>query len=112
MGVVGHLLRGLGHAIGRVILWFLIFGLIGAALVEVVAYVESTPHQAFGLLTNIAAAAVGIILGYAAGLTVVVAEVVRLLTEAIREAQKGVEGDLGNLGNIAGGVVKEIEKRI
>ena len=112
MGVLAHLLGGLRRAIGRVFLWFIIFGLIGAALVEAVTYIETTPHQTFGLLTNIAAAVVGVILGYAAGLTVVVAEVVRGRVTAVRDAQKGVEGDLGNLGGLAGGVVKEIEKHI
>src|SRR5690348_12207022 len=58
MSVVGHLLGGLRRAIGRVLLWFLIFGIIGAAVVEVVAFVE-TGHGP-GLFTNITAAAMGI----------------------------------------------------
>jgi hypothetical protein len=51
-------------------------------------------------------------LGYAAGLTVLVSEVIRFLVEAAREAEKGVQGDLGSLGNIAGEVGKAIEKRL
>lgn len=111
MGVVGHLLGGLRRAIGRVLLWFLIFGLIGAAIVEGVALVEGGKMPP-GLLTNITAAAVGIVVGYAAGLTVLVAEVIRFLAEAVRDAQKNLEGDLGTLGNVAGNVAQAIEKRL
>jgi hypothetical protein len=111
MSVVGHLLGGLRRAIGRVILWFLIFGIIGAAVVEVVALVESggaTPT----LVTHITAAIIGVVVGYAAGLTVVVTEVIRFVVDAAKEAAKGVEGDIGQLGGIAGAVGKTIEKHI
>ena len=110
MNVVGHLLGGLRRAIGRVLLWFLIFGLIGAGIVELVAFVE-TSHGP-GLFTNITAAVIGVVVGYAAGLTVLVAEVIRFLAEAVNEARQTVEGDLGHLGGIAGEVGKAIEKRI
>lgn len=110
MSVIGHLLGGLRRAIGRVVVWFLIFGLIGAGIVELVAFVET--HNPPGLFTNITAAAIGVTVGYAAGLTVLVGEVIRFLIEAVKEAQKTVEGDLGSLGNIAGEVGKAIEKRI
>ena len=112
MSVLGHLLGGLRRAIGRILLWFFIFGIIGAALVELVTYLETNPHQTFGLVTNITAAIIGVVVGYAAGLTVLVAEVIRFLVEAVRDAQKSVEGDLGNLGGLAGNVVKEIEKHV
>ncbi len=112
MGVVGHLLGGLRRAIGRILLWFLIFGLIGAAVVEVVAFVEGGNKLPPGLFTNITAAVVGIVVGYAAGLTVLVAEVIRFLAEAVRDAQKNLEGDLGTLGNVAGNVAQAIEKRL
>ncbi len=110
MGVLGHLLGGLRRAIGRVLLWFLIFGLIGAAIVEVVALIETKGGPT--ILTHITAAAMGLALGYAAGLTVLVSEVIRFLVEAVREAEKSVQGDLGNLGGLAGGVAKAIEKRL
>ena len=110
MNVVGHLLGGLRRAIGRVLLWFLIFGVIGAAAVEIVAFVE-TGHGP-GLFTNITAAVIGVVVGYAAGLTVLVGEVVRFLLEALNEAKQSVEGDLGHLGGIAGEVGKVIEKHI
>lgn len=111
MGVIGHLLGGLRRAIGRVILWFLIFGLIGAGIVEVISMVE-TKGASPTVLTHITAAVIGVVLGYAAGLTVLVSEVIRFLVEAAREAEKGVQGDLGSLGNIAGEVGKAIEKRL
>lgn len=107
MGVVGHLLGGLRRAIGRVVLWFIIFGLIGAAVVEIVAFVE-TGGSSPGLFTNITAAVMGLVIGYAAGLTVVVSEVIRFLVGAVRDAEKGIEGDLGTLGEVA----KAIEKHL
>jgi hypothetical protein len=110
MSVVGHLLGGLRRAIGRVLLWFLIFGLIGAAVVEVVSLVESKGGPT--LLTHITAAVIGLTVGYAAGLTVLVSEVIRFMVEAVKEAQKTVEGDLGNLGGVVGEVGKAIEKRL
>ena len=45
MGVLGHLFGGLGRAIWRILLWFLIFGLIGAAIVEGFSFFE-TPRAA------------------------------------------------------------------
>ncbi|HEX6540136.1 MAG TPA: hypothetical protein VF040_00135 [Ktedonobacterales bacterium] len=110
MSVVGHLLGGLRRAIGRVFLWFLVFGLIGAGIVEVVALVET--HSTPTTLTHIIAAAMGLVLGYAAGLTVLVSEVIRFLVEAIHEAEKTVGDDLGNIGGIAGGVAQAIEKHL
>lgn len=110
MSVVGHLLGGLRRAIGRVILWFLIFGIIGAAIVELVAFVET--HNGPSLFTNITAAVIGVVVGYAAGLTVVVTEVIRFVVDAAKEAAKGVESDIGQLGGIAGAVGKTIEKHI
>ena len=110
MSVVGHLLGGLRRAIGRILLWFLIFGLIGAAIVEVVSLVETKGGPS--LITHITAAVIGIVVGYAAGLTVLVGEVIRFLVEAVKEAQQTVEGDLGHLGGVVGEVGKAIEKRL
>jgi len=110
MSVVGHLLGGLRRAIGRVILWFFIFGLIGAGIVEVISLIETKGGPT--LWTHIAAAAIGLTVGYAAGLTVLVSEVVRFMVEAVKEAQQTVEGDLGNLGGVVGEVGKAIEKRL
>jgi hypothetical protein len=93
-----------------VLLWFLICGIIGAGIVELVAFVET--QRGPGLFTNITAAVIGVVVGYAAGLTVLVAEVIRFLVEAVNEARQTVEGDLGQLGGLAGEVGKAIEKRI
>jgi hypothetical protein len=110
MGVVGHLLGGLRRAAGRIVLWFLICGLIGAAIVEGVSLIETKGGPT--LVTHISAAVIGVIVGYAAGLTVLVGEVIRFLVEAVKEAQQTVEGDLGNLGGVVGEVGKAIEKRL
>ena len=110
MGVVGHLLGGLRRAIGRILLWFLIFGLIGAAIVEGYSFFEIKGGPT--TVTHIIAAAIGLTLAYAAGLTVLMVEVIRFLIGAVKEAEKTVGGDLGNLGGIVGEVGKAIEKRL
>lgn len=110
MGVVGHLLGGLRRAIGRIVLWFLIFGLIGAAIVEGAAFFGTKGGPT--TITHIIAAAIGLTLAYAAGLTVLMVEVIRFLVGAVKEAEKTVEGEMGNLGGIVGEVGKAIEKHI
>lgn len=103
-----HVFGAFGRAIGRVILWFLGFLVVGAAAVEVVARVViGHPNTA---LLNIGAVVVGLVLGYAAGLTVIVREVVSALVGVVREVRKiGQDGetDIGKIlsrieGAIAG----------
>ena len=110
MGVVGHLLGGLGRAIWRILLWFLIFGIIGAAIVEGYSFFEIKGGPT--VVTHIVAAAIGLTLAYAAGLTVLMVEVIRFLIGAVKEAEKTVQGEMGNLGGIVGEVGKAIEKHI
>jgi hypothetical protein len=92
------------------LLFFLIFGLIGAAIVEGAAFFETKTGPT--TVTHIIAAAIGLTLAYAAGMTVLMVEVIRFLIGAVKEAEKTVEGELGNLGGIVGEVGKAIEKRL
>jgi hypothetical protein len=112
----GHILRTLASAFFKIVLWFLGVGVIGAGAVEGVAY--------FGVgklstLSLVAAIVLGVIVGYAAGLTVLVSEAVRALITASKEAEKGVaevakgaEGEIGKALSGAGGIVGEAVKAV
>ncbi len=113
----GHILRTLAQAFVKIFAAFVVAGVIGAGAVEGVAYFGvgklSTPSL-------IAAIALGVIVGYAAGLTVLVSEAVRALITASKEAEKGAvelgKGAAGDVGKALsgaegalGGVVKAVE---
>jgi hypothetical protein len=114
----GHILRAVGRAFGKVVSFFLLFGVIGAAAVEGTSYFVNS--NVFGTgLTHIAAGAFGVVLGYAAGLTTAVVEAIRALLEATKDAGKEAEnvgktvlGDAEKAGSgaegLVGGVVKSI----
>ncbi len=85
MGVVAHLLGGLGRAIWRILLWFLIFGLIGAAIVEVFSILRQGGPT---VVTHVVAAVIGLTLAYAAGLTVLMVEVIRFLIGAVKTRRR------------------------
>ena len=86
-----HVFGAFGRAIGRVILWFFILLVVGFGAVEGVTRV--TGHDAT-IFVHIGAVVVGLILGYAAGLTVVVREVVQALVGVVREIRKiGADGE-------------------
>ena len=87
-----HVFGAFGRAIGRVILWFLALLIIGFGAVEAVArLVIGHPNT---VLLNIGAVVVGLVLGYAAALTVLVREVVGALIGVVREVRKiGQDGE-------------------
>lgn len=100
-GVGGHIFAALRRALGRVILTFLGFGVGGAAIVEGTSYLST--RQVFSTLPNVAAIVFGVVLAYAAALTVIVAEAIRALTEAIRD----IVNDAGNVEKSALGAVEK-----
>ncbi|MGH2484854.1 MAG: hypothetical protein ACRDHE_02470, partial [Ktedonobacterales bacterium] len=63
------------------------------------------------LLTHIAAAVVGLTLGYAAALTVLVGEVIRALVASVHTAEKEVKTELGVGGKIVSSLVDGIEHK-
>ncbi len=93
-----HVFGALGRAFGRVVLWFFALLIVGFGGVELVSGVI-LQHPAT-LFVHIGAVVVGLVLGYAAGLTVLVREVVRALIGVIREIQtiaKDGETDIGKI---------------
>ena len=103
-----HLLGALRRAIGRVLVVFLLFLIISAAIVEALAYF--TLHHN-GLPEHVAAAVIGVVVGYAAALTVLVGEAIRLLIEAIQTVEKDVQSEVSGGVKILDTVIKTIEGR-
>jgi len=108
--VVSHVWSALLRAAGRIVLWFGIGFVVAAILVEVIALIFGGGHV--GALTHVAAAALGLAFGYAAGLTVLVGEVISFLVKSVQEIERSVQGDLTSGSRIVEGFVENIEKRL
>lgn len=106
-----HLLGALRRAIGRVFLWFFLLLIVAILAVEIIGYVvaghPTNYHPA--LLTHIAAAVLGLTLGYAAALTVLVGEVVRFLVDSARKAEQDIKNEVATGAKIVDTVVHGIE---
>ena len=105
-----HLLGALRRAVARVILFGLIFFIIGIALIEGLAYVVGSRPYTPALITHITAVIAGIILAYAAALTVLATEAIKALVDAIREVEGGVKAEVGDGVKIFDRVIQLIEK--
>lgn len=102
-----HLLGTVVKVFFKVVLATLICAVIGAAAVLAVSYVESKqwPPQT---LTIVVLVAVAVLSGYAGGMTV-------LMSEAVREAIRGVRAVEQDAGNVVSNLEKDIsglEKRL
>jgi hypothetical protein len=112
-GAAFHVFGALGRAFGRVLLWFVILLGVAGGGVEVISRVTTTGSVGIG--THIAAVIAGLVAGYAAALTVIVGEVVRVLIGVVQIVQKGLKGaetDAGSVlhdieGVISGGAKKK-----
>jgi hypothetical protein len=87
-----HLLGGILHAIRALLIASVVAALIAAVATEVAAYFLTTPHQLLTGPADLAAAALAVIFGYAAGVTVAIEEIIRSFIQAIElivaEAEK------------------------
>ncbi len=101
-----HLLGALRRAIGRVIVVFLLFVIISAAIVEAIAHFALNQH---GVPVHVTAAIIGVVVGYAAALTVLVGEAIHLLVEAIQTVEKDVQSEVSGGVKILDQVIKTIE---
>lgn len=102
-----HVLGALRRAIGRVILWFFVLLIVAAITVEIVGYIAAGQHIV--TLTHVAAAIMGVILGYAAALTVLVGEVVRFFVKTLRDAEQELKGEIGAGAKIVDTVIEGVE---
>lgn len=101
-----HLLGALRRAVGRVLVVFILFAVISAAIVEALAHF-ALGHN--GPPEHIAAVIVGLVVGYAAALTVLVGEAIHLLVEAIQTVEKDVQSEVSGGVKILDQVIKTIE---
>ncbi|HEU5441366.1 MAG TPA: hypothetical protein VFU88_18920 [Ktedonobacterales bacterium] len=107
MGVASagfHLLGALRRAIGRVFLNFLIWLIIGFLLMEVLLWFvdghKALSSYAPSVVVHVASALLGLALGYAAALTVIVGEAIRLLISTVQDVEKGVQGEMSGAGHV------------
>lgn len=82
------------RALFRMVFFTLLFVVIGAGVTLAVAY-ANTPHWHWppSTLTIVVAAVIGVLAGYAAGLTTLVREVVRGVKDVERDIVRGVESE-------------------
>ena len=110
-----HLLGALRRAIGRVLLFFVIFLIVGGAIMEVLLWVAagspslSSYHPT--AVAHVASALLGVAFGYAAAMTVLVSEAIRFLIDAIQTVERDVKGELTGGAKILDAVVHSIEQR-
>ena len=111
VSTVFHLMGALRRAIGRVVLWFFVTGIVGALIVEVVGFAVTTNRTGYhpSVLTNVAAIAIGVILAYAAALTVLVGEVIRFVVGSAQKAEQQVKTDLSGGAKFIDAAVQAIE---
>lgn len=96
-GFMWHLFRALQRSLGRIVLWFLVTGLIAAVVVELVGIYESD-GQLPTALTHITAAVLGVVVGYAVSATLLIAEIIRDLFLSVEEIGHDVRNEV-----VAGG---------
>jgi hypothetical protein len=82
------------RAFVRMVFFGLLFAVVGAGVTLLVAY-ANTPHWHWppSTLTIVAAAVIGVLAGYAAGLTTLVREVIRGVKNVEHTIVKDVEGE-------------------
>ena len=110
-----HLLGALRRAAARVILFGILFLIIGVALIEGLAYIIARPSTGAyqpALITHITAAIAGVILGYAAALTVLASEAIRAIIDAIRDVEKDVSADASGGIKILDRVIQSVESKL
>ncbi len=108
--ILSHVFGALRRAIVRVLLWFLIGFVVAGAIVE--GAVFTATHGQFPVWGIIIAVIGGVLLGYAAGLTVLVAEVIRFFVKTLQDLEKDVRGELTGGTRVVEGIVENIEKRL
>ena len=103
-----HLLGGMLHAIRAMLIASVVAALIGAVGTEIAAYYLT--HTVLSGPADLAAAALAVIFGYAAGVTVAIEEIIRafiqaieLIVEEAEKVEKKAVEELGVLGREAAG---------
>jgi hypothetical protein len=112
-GILVHVWGALRRAFARIFLWFGLTGLI-AAIVTELAGIFATGRLP-GLPTHLAALALGLAVGYAAGMTVLAGEIFQSLVMIVRdigrELERGAE-EGGKLGGVLARGIEHFERRL
>jgi hypothetical protein len=108
--IFGHLFRALRRSVSRVFLLFLITGLIAVVVTEIIAIVITGKLP--NLYANGVALALGLAVGYSAGLMTLVWEVFRDLISSVEEMGKDFAKDLTSGPALVGKVIEQVERRI
>jgi hypothetical protein len=90
MMLLNHLMKTAIQSFFRVALTILVFGVIGAGLSLLIAY-QTTHEWPPRALTDVIVAAIGVLLGYAAGLTVLLREAIRGVLTVEHDVAGGIE---------------------
>ena len=106
-----HLFHALRRAVGRVLLVFLIFLVVPALIVEVAAYfVAGHPaHYQPSVIADVIAAVVGLSLGYAAALTILVKEVIGFTITTIQTIEQDVKSEVTGGSNLLDSIVQKVQ---
>jgi hypothetical protein len=107
--ILSHVLGALRRAIGRIVLWFLIGFIVAGAIVEGALFAATHGFPVWGIITAVVA---GLLLGYAASLTVLVIEVVRFFVQTLKDLERDVRGEFSGGARVVEGIVENIEKRL
>src|SRR5262249_54391503 len=95
---------GPGPGPGRVFLNFFIWLIIGFLVMEVLLWAvggrPALSNYQPSLVIHVASVLLGLALGYAAALTVIVGEAIRLLITTVQDVEKGVEGEMAGAGHV------------
>lgn len=93
VGVFGHLWRALRHALAKILAWAGVAFLAAALLVEAVAYLATGPQALVAPTTHLAALALALAVGYAAGFITLIVETVGLLARGAHDLEHaGISG--------------------
>jgi putative flippase GtrA len=90
MRLLSHLMKTAVRAFFRIALTFVLFGAIGVGVSLLVAY-QMTHVWPPTVLADVIAGAIGVLLGYAAGLTVLVREAIGGVLTAEHDIAGGIE---------------------
>lgn len=99
IGLLRHVWHALRRAFARMLLWFLVVGAIAVVVAELVG-ILATGGQLPTLLTHLTALALGLAVGYAAAMTVLVTEMFHDLTTTVRDLEHDIEHGMEASGTL------------
>ncbi|HEX6122046.1 MAG TPA: hypothetical protein VFY89_02745 [Ktedonobacterales bacterium] len=108
-GIAFHLWQALKRAFTRVAFWFGLMGAISAILAELVG-IFSAGGQLPTLENNLIALALGLAVGWSAGMTVLAGEILRSLLSIVKDVGRNLEHGMEEGGKVGGALVQGIER--